>query len=371
MNKAKMTFRFDQEGREVNQGLNEERKPPHAERSVSDDVPSEASRTFSASSSEQRKPADAVEDYYFAEEWQDPFGTSAASWSAPGYWNTGAGTVPSPPPKRSGASGWKLFGSVASALMTGGLFGYIVLYLFQSPGNVDAPSLPVWSQTAEGNGAQANGAASVSLITADIPAQSFYMLQYGVFSTAEGAEQAKSELLQAGTAAGTDPSDSYRVYAGISTDREEAKLLGSRLQGSGIDLYVRELQLPSLDQAFYNGSGDTLLSYFTTSTELIQQLCHVSASMLSDEQLQSVPQSDMATLSKLHQQWMQELSALTQGLPPEGKTLSSGLDKSMNGAITALSEFNKNSSKGHLWEIQSMMMEYVRLQKQLLEFLKQ
>lgn len=371
MNKAKMTFRFNQEGREIGQSLNEERKPLHAERSISGDVPSEESQPASASRGERRKPADALEEYYIAEEWQDPFGTSTASWSAPGYWDTGSGAVSSPPSKRRGTSGWKLFGSVASALMTGGLFGYIVLYLFQSPGNAEAPSLPAWSQTVEENGAQANGAASVSLITADIPAQSFYMLQYGVFSTAAGAEQAKSELLQAGTAAGTDPSDSYRVYAGISTDREEAKLLGSRLQGSGIDLYVRELQLPSLDRAFYNGSGDTLLSYFTTSTELIQQLCHVSASMLSDEQLQSVPESDMTALNTLHQQWMQELSALTHGLPPEGKTLSSGLDKSMNGAITALSEFNKNSSKGHLWEIQSMMMEYVRLQKQLLEFLKQ
>ncbi|MFB5267289.1 SPOR domain-containing protein [Paenibacillus enshidis] len=370
MNNAKMTFRFDQEGREISPSHNKERNPPHVERPVSGDHPVEGVRLFPANSSEQRKPAEAMEDYYFAEEWQDPFSASAASWSAPGYRDTGSGVVPSPP-KRQNASGWKLFGSVASALMTGGLFGYIVLYLFQSPGNAEIPSLPAWSQTAAGNGAQTNGAASVSLITADIPAQSFYMLQYGVFSTPERAEQAKTELLQAGTAAGTDPSDSYRVYAGISPDREEAKLLGSRLQGSGIDLYVRELQLPSLDQAFYNGSENTLLSYFTTSTELIQRLCHLSASLLSDEQLQPVSESDMTALNTLHQQWMQELSALTQGLPPEGKTLSSGLDKSMNGAITALSEFNKNSSKGHLWEIQSMMMQYVRQQKQLLEFLKQ
>ncbi|MDP4095668.1 SPOR domain-containing protein [Paenibacillus sp. P96] len=368
MNKAKMTFRFDQEGRGISGKPNGGRNPSNTEHPLSDEGAFDTSRLHAVDSSEQRKSADAIEDYYVAEEWQDPFGTSAASWSAPGYWDKRPGAAP---PKRKGPSGWKLFGSVASALMTGGIFGYIVLYLFQAPGNADPPSLPAWSQTTVGNDGQTNGAQSVSLITADIPAQSFYMLQYGVFSTPESAEQAKAELLQAGTAAGTDPSDSYRVYAGISSDREEAKLLGSRLKGSGMDLYVREMRLPALDQAFYNGSGDTLLTYFTTSTELIQRLCHMSASMLSDDQLQTVSESDMTALNTLHQQWMKDIATLTQGLPLEGRTMSAGLDRSMNGAITALAEFNKNSSKEHLWEIQSMMMEYVRLQQQLLEFLKQ
>ncbi|WP_268794580.1 hypothetical protein [Paenibacillus sp. DMB20] len=41
----------------------------------------------------------------------------------------------------------------------------------------------------------------------------------------------------------------------------------------------------------------------------------------------------------------------------------------MNSSVTALSEYNKNRAKGHLWEIQAGMMNYIMSQRKLVEAL--
>ena len=77
---------------------------------------------------------------------------------------------------------------------------------------------------------QEGGAGAAGQLEISSAGGTYYALQYGVFSSAERAEQAKLELSQTGLAASLDPEDGNRVYAGISADREEAKLLSTRLK---------------------------------------------------------------------------------------------------------------------------------------------
>lgn len=121
-------------------------------------------------------------------------------------------------------------------------------------------------------------------IPVQVAAQSYYLLQYGVFSTPAGAEQARQELLDAGLAAGLDPADGNRVYAGMSSDREQAKLLSSGLKNQGIELYVREVELPGVERLGFAGNAEAVNSYFAVSGQLLSELSSQSASLLSGGQ---------------------------------------------------------------------------------------
>lgn len=270
---------------------------------------------------------------------------------------------------------WKLALSIAGALGTGILLGYAALSFIgrgnpeNGAGNTANQSGIVQNQTVTGDAASAGGsglpAAAADEAAGHIPvrveAQSYYLLQYGVFSTPAGASQAQQELLAAGLAAGLDPGDGNRVYAGMSPDREQAKLLSSGLKNQGIELYVREVALPALNEVSYAGKPEAVNTYFAASSKLLNELSSLSAALLSG----SGAQPDTSAVSDLHMQWTQAVKALEPGLSPEGQSISSGLEKSMSQGISALNEYGKNKAEGLLWEVQEAMMSFLSGQKSL------
>lgn len=272
---------------------------------------------------------------------------------------------------------WKLALSVVGAIGTGLLLGYAALSFFYG-GNLDSSAgtdkTAGLEQAAGAGDSMGAGTSGLSIagtedgvknsIPVQVAAQSYYLLQYGVFSTPEGAKQAREELLTAGLAAGLDPTDGNRVYVGISPDREQAKLLSSGLKNQGIELYVREVVLPAVDQIAFEGSANAVNHYFTVSGQLLSELSNQSASLLSSGQ------SDMAAntslVSDLHLEWSEAMKGLEQGASPEARSLCAGLEKTMSRGISALSEYNKNKAQALLWEVQESLLSFLTSQRQLL-----
>lgn len=276
---------------------------------------------------------------------------------------------------RKPTSLWKMVLSVSAAVITGLLFGYMMLSMFNGEHAGEKPAAEQAETQITGNPAKDDSFGEMESTSpsdlmetgVQIPGQLFYMLQYGVFSTPERAAQARVELEQSGIAAGGDLDEENRVYAGISPDREQAKLLSSQLMAQGVELYVREITLPGIESAAFAGEGQTLSRYFTVSGQLVSELSTLSASLLGMQQTEVVSPQIMNTITNLHQQWIQTWSLLSAGLGPESENVLPAMEQSMNSSITALFEYNKNQSKGHLWEIQTGMMNYVMGQKKLLE----
>lgn len=283
-------------------------------------------------------------------------------------------------PRRPG-SAWKLAGSVTAAVLTGLLFGSIVLNIFNGEGAEEdfQPGLPDILEEASGQpdnpitGAidkeKSAPAAAGAGISVTIPEQTYYMLQYGVFSSAERAEQAKGELDEAGLAAFSDMSGENRVYAGVSPDREQAKLLSGQLKNEGVELYVREVTVPGAQSALFAGDGALLDIFFEASGGLAEQLSSLSASLLGKGQPEAVSESAMKNLTALHLQWTKAIKLIYPGLGPEAELALKNMENSMNNSVTALTEYNKNRSKGHLWEIQAGIMDYIMSQRKLVESL--
>ncbi|KAF6577537.1 SPOR domain-containing protein [Paenibacillus sp. EKM212P] len=421
MNKTKMTFRFDQQLPETsredklqvlpykNESITNEQRETIRDKGLyqkdklhqadnpqkgTDRIRGMNKNAVTTQEAELNEPEDLnkrISSRRFAptlrvqEGWDDPFGRSAASWSDADVlpdsleeneeaYHSGQEYRKRPPhPSR-----WKLVGSVASALVTGGMFGYIMLLLFNGGGMVPGadPSVeeavPVFKESVGVDAISAKeNSVPVTVIEAQVPPQTYYLLQYGVFSTPERALQAKEELLKAGIAAGGDTEDQNRVYAGISPDREQAKLLSNQLKTQGVELYVRELELPGFEKAAYGGEGDKLTGFFQLSSSLVGKLSGLSSTLLGEGGANTVPASDMKELNDLHQQWTQNITALPTGLPKEAVASATSLEKAMNSAISALGEYNKNTAKEHIWEIQSSMMEYVLREKEFIQFIKQ
>lgn len=274
---------------------------------------------------------------------------------------------------------WKLAGSITGAIVTGLLFGTVVLSMFNGEDTAkDHSTAETNNQRSEvltpGSGVvqgdiQREDAAVAASVAVSIPQQTFYMLQYGVFSSAERAEQAKGELSQSGLAAYGDASEENRVYAGVSPDREQAKLLSSQLKGEGVELYVREITLPGAQSAVYAGEGAALDIFFEVSGGLAAKLSSLSASLLGLEAPAAVDAETMKTITGLHLQWTDAVKLISAGMGQETGDNLRTMEQEMSEAMTALTEYNKNRSKGHLWEIQAGMMNYIMSQRKLVESL--
>ncbi|RUT27800.1 SPOR domain-containing protein [Paenibacillus zeisoli] len=277
-------------------------------------------------------------------------------------------------PKRP--SRWKLAGSISAAVVTGTLFGFVVLSMFnkdislpipgissiQSGSSAGTSSVAVLGQADDPN----NQKGHIPTVKAVLPEQAYYFLQYGVFSTSQGVKQAQEELQQTGVAAARDTLDNKRVYAGVSTEREQAKLLSSQLKSSGVNLILHEILYPSEAEIQYSGDVGVLDQYLEESADLVKLLSVTSASLLETKDAQKQSQAEVANLKEKHREWTENASAVKGGLPSDRKKTADAMEKAMNTAVEALGQYNLNGSHTHLWEVQTAMMEYILLQKELL-----
>lgn len=265
---------------------------------------------------------------------------------------------------------WKVFGTVTAAVVTGGLFGYVVLSFFDVGNIMGQDAQTVSTQKSEIISSPKQAGIGEQTVKVDVVPQTYYMLQYGVFSSVDRVEQAKKELQGIGLAAGNDPDQENRVYAGVSPDREQAKLLSNQLKTQGVELYVREIQLPSATELTFGGDSESVSQYYSVSSALISSLSNISATRLGIERPTVLSSEETNELTKLHQQWIESMKTFQSGITPEANVLSKQMEQSMNSALSSLTEYNKNTSKGHLWEIQSNMMQYIMGQKQLIDITK-
>ncbi|MFD2703100.1 SPOR domain-containing protein [Paenibacillus shunpengii] len=270
---------------------------------------------------------------------------------------------------------WKMTGSIIAAVVTGVMFGFVAMSMVNSentsntvsPVTVPASSGVTQETVTEGGANVPAGASSA----ATIPAVTYYMLQYGVFSSPEGAEQAKAELTSAGIAAGSDPLDELRVYAGVSADRENAKLISNQLRTEGVELYVREIHLPEITGLQFSGDQSTVTDFFNSSRAITEILTSVSIRQLGQQEQKALSEADMNAVTDAHQRWTSTVAKIRSGLPAESESVELQMEAAMNTAVTAVAEYNKNPSKEHIWKVQSQVMNYILLEKQLLEIIKQ
>ncbi|MBW7476210.1 SPOR domain-containing protein [Paenibacillus oenotherae] len=284
-----------------------------------------------------------------------------------------------------GPSWFKVLASVVGAVATGALFGYLVLTLFtagdsglnaadiatEMPGAANAANsgsdLPSTTPQNEGMNALPTAGNDTTIGTeqgtaataaVNIPAVSYYMLQYGVFSSKEGLDEALAGLNDKGLAAAQFATgEDYRVYAGMAQDRGKALVLGNKL--ANLEVYMKQIDLPALSALPFAGDAAVAETFFQQTRELTGQLDAMTIARLTDDT------SDVeGSWSELHQNWTRTAALMESGVTDsKGRTALHKLAQAINTAAVAAGEYEKKSSDAHLWSVQRALMEAVFVQK--------
>ncbi|MFD1957662.1 SPOR domain-containing protein [Paenibacillus thailandensis] len=286
---------------------------------------------------------------------------------------------------RSSASpSWmKVFVTVAGALATGALFGYLLLSFFtgtaawpgtaEGGGNGDVPAItgntgePGASPSAAAGGSVKAGADS-PLAAVNIPEQTYYLLQYGVFGSAEGRDAALGELAAKGVSgAAISTSQDYRVYAAMAADREEAEALKKQFGGS-IDLYVKTFTVGAVDQLPFAGSGEELHRFVERTNGLQAMLLGLVNVQLERESPVPFSESASAAWRQAAEQWNASSEAVKDGFADEASRKAyERLSGAVKSAIEAVDGYEGNPSRVYLWKAQTALMEAAIAQKNWFE----
>lgn len=401
MNKAKMTFRFDRDGREIRteREIAEEpmRRTTPQYRAVETveewgdpftDHTGMGLTVFPGGQDQRRRQDPTVtdrDDWAMEKADMSVYSTASAADKA---WEEIYGNDPwqtewqedAPPiytrPHRT--SWWKVAGSLTGAIVTGALFGYVVLSLFNQEVELPLPGINTNTTQQEEKGDTASQPAmgeiegedpakedNAPLISVALPEQTYYFLQYGVFSTAQGVQLAQEELQASGIAAARDTVDEKRVYAGVSTDREQSKLLTGQLKAAGVNLILHEISFPAAANVPFAGEREALEGFMAQSAELVDLLSTSSAALLTEADPQPQQHPELEQLGAKHQAWTQSASAIRGKWSTAGAALAGEMEKAINGAVEAMSEYQKNGAKTLLWEVQNEMMRFIMAEQSL------
>jgi len=281
-----------------------------------------------------------------------------------GYHTNGHG-----PAGRSGGPSWlKVIASLTGALATGALFGYIVLSLFTGqpalPGlkagkgggailPADTAAGPDGAPIGKGgaNEAAGGGAASkAGLSTITLQPRSFYLLQYGVFSTRGGMEAAAEELRARGLAAAVDTTDGYRVFAGAAADLDGAHALAAELDG--LQVFAKSIPLPE-SIGVPAGTEEAVRGFAEESGRLIALLGACTAGRLAG--------SETEDWTAAHQRWTEKAAVLRQSLPKDtaARTAADRVANALDTAAASLGEYARKPAEAHLWSAQAALAEAV------------
>ncbi|WP_168123764.1 hypothetical protein [Paenibacillus sp. HB172176] len=298
---------------------------------------------------------------------------------------------------RKGPSWMQVFFSVAGALATGALFGYFILTLFTGaslwpmnpsngsadPSNADVAdavdsgkgdSKPASATDENNDGAaaidDAGGQTAVQVSgTVSLEAESYpyFMLQYGVFSNAEGRDLALQQLSAKGLpGAAYQTGKDYRVYAGITGDESKTAVLGSRMPG--LEVYKKKIVVSTPDEFPYNGAVSDVSGFIAGTNQLIGSWVSLITAQLELTPFTPIGESATEAWQKSFETWKADFSEIKSGMSDKsGDTALTRLGSAMNGAAAAMVEYNKKASGSELWSAQTSIMNAVLIQKEWFE----
>ncbi|CAM4194987.1 hypothetical protein FHS16_000209 [Paenibacillus endophyticus] len=295
----------------------------------------------------------------------------------------------------SSAPSWfNVFLSVAAALATGALFGYLLLSLFtgaslfpseagnkpdaqpvtgsvaagdkgSETGAIDKNSDTSKPATVDGSGGQQGStAATISLTGLE---HTYFMLQFGVFSNTEGKDAALDQLAKQGLAAAAMTSaKDYRVYAGLGSDRKQAEAIKGLLPE--IELYVKEVTIDTPGKLPFTGDSAVAQRFFEQTGILVQMLDELTLAQLEQPTFNPLSKTAASSWQAEHKEWTENAAAMRIGIgDADGKAYLEQIIQAVNSAAESMVEYDKKPSQAHLWSSQTGIMRAVIAQKEWFE----
>ncbi|MFD2116483.1 SPOR domain-containing protein [Paenibacillus yanchengensis] len=298
-------------------------------------------------------------------------------------------------------SAWQVVLYVAGALTTGAVFGYIILTLITngflssdnnasmiSQRNGEASNMEQGvSGTSAGvgvgeginqlgkatNGTIAkaepgavtdliNNAEVVPAVSLAGHAQTYYMLQYGVFSKLDSRDAALEQLTAKGIAASTAKADDqYRVYAGMAASAADAKLIAEKYPS--LNLYVKELVIKTPQALPFTGNAEIAEQFFSSTASLVTTWSDLIAVQLEQASLTPFAETTTESLTEQFNQWKALSTQMNEGMKDEqGNKFLGFITTAVRDAAKALDQYNDQVAMKYLQTAQQAMMTAVLAQ---------
>lgn len=295
---------------------------------------------------------------------------------------------------KAGAPSWfNVFLSVAAALATGALFGYLLLSLFtgasifpsgsgnkpdseEVTGSIsndetgantvvgDTENTGEQAPPAAGDTTDPNPDANTAMASLKGLDQTYYLLQFGVFSNTAGRDAALEQLEQKGLAgAAINSAADYRVYAGMGSDRSKAQAIRGLLPD--IDLFIKKVSLNYPAKIPFTGESEAAQSFFERTGAIVQMLDDLTLAQLEQPALSPLSTAAATAWQAEHQQWTENAATMRIGiLDADGKAYLDQIIQAINSAAKSMEAYDKKPSQAHLWSTQKAVMNAVIAQKE-------
>jgi stage II sporulation protein B len=292
--------------------------------------------------------------------------------------------------KGSSATPWfRIAASVAAALITGVAFGFFVLSMFT---NRDQPAdkSPVTSQAAQGSQGALSGskdtardqipadqakAVSSSVTTAgtansaaiNIAAKSYAFLQHGVFSSLQSAQTAQANLKKKGYSSALQQGDKTTVFLAFAANRDDALSLSQQMQEQKLDVLIKNVDVPGVKQIRWNGTKpEALAAYLAQGDKMVQMLGGLTLVHLAETKQTTLDDSTLQGIVSAHQAFTALTATLNEGMDKQIKASIDQMNTAINSSVQSMEAYKKNPSAAMLWQTQSTLMQYILTQKELL-----
>jgi len=287
-------------------------------------------------------------------------------------------------PPQEGPAWWKVAGSVVGAIATGLLFGTFLLNLFTSsapgeapPQTADGPLItaPAASGeevltapgTQEGSAAQGGAAGEAAVSSLDLPERRVWLLQNGVFDTLAGARTLADDMKSKGFAGTIEEGEDFYVYAGVTTDRDQALRTGLTLQSSGIEVYVKPYDLPEVSEVrLAPDTAAALGEYIAKGGSLVQMIGDLTLIHLDGDDAVAPEKSTIEKLKSEHFALTEKSTQTSAGLSSGAQPVLKRMDDAIRNAVMAMEEYAAHPDHTYLWSAQGALIDYLIAEKRLL-----
>ncbi|PDO10214.1 MAG: hypothetical protein BLM47_08145 [Candidatus Reconcilbacillus cellulovorans] len=252
--------------------------------------------------------------------------------------------------------------SALAAVATGLACGYLVLFWFSASGDEGRQR----GQPTDAEAALSTSGRSVSAgAVVVLPEARYVFLQVGAFRSAEGAKTAADALKSEGLAAAVENGDPHLVFAGVATGKEEARALVARLQDGTREIFLKEKTVPNVRYVRWGAGMQEAAASFEAAHKLAETVVRLTSLRLGSGDIRKMDEATFAGLRSAHQAFDAAFKAAAPGVPAEGKAAFDRIDRALDAAVLALENYNRAPSTALLWQAQNAVIDSLLAENEL------
>ncbi|WP_054949026.1 SPOR domain-containing protein [Numidum massiliense] len=187
-------------------------------------------------------------------------------------------------------------------------------------------------------------------------------VQGGVFAKQSGAEEVAAAQRKHGFASAVVPmGDQYRVFLGVSFNRDDALKMAAEIKDSGTDVYLQDdiaiplVPLTNIAQA----QGQQLQQAAVAGQTVLDRVARLTAQGIAGEKVSGGIQREIKTIEQAHRTFLTALKNVEGELSRDGQEAVKVMAQGLSEVVAAMKQYAEEAKTSYLWQAQEGMINYL------------